>query len=133
VFSVWLESGCCEARLRAVGWLADAAGVERMLVREEGQGLVVHGRRIDAPDAEEAPARLTPRDLQQVLAMMARLRGVEAWSVPRTRVLAPADTPCPVDSDGRAAALWWCSGRPGPLPSRGALLPAWSRPSLPSA
>ena len=86
-FSMWLDSGSYETRLRAVGWLADTARVEQVRVREEGETLVVHGRRIDAPDAEEPPARLTPRNLQQVLTKMGRLRDVETWSVPRTRVL----------------------------------------------
>ena len=90
--SVWLAVGCYEARLRAVGWLVDAARLEHVRVREDGADLVVHGRRIEAPDAADAPARLTPGDLQRALGKMARLRGVERRPAPQTRVLAPADT-----------------------------------------
>ena len=92
-FSAWLAVGCYEARLRAVGWLADAAQLEQVRVREDGADLIIHGRRIEAPDAADAPARLTPGDLQQALGKMARLRGVEMRPAPQTRVLAPADTP----------------------------------------
>ncbi len=70
--STWLAGDSYEARLRALGWLGDASGLQQVRVREEGDDLVLEGDRDGALGM--APTRLTPPQVGRLLLRLAGMR-----------------------------------------------------------
>ena len=65
-----------QARLRAVGWLAEVAGLRGLRVVEAGEDLVLEGRTAEASvvgDRRVVRKRLTPAD---IAALLQQLRGL---------------------------------------------------------
>ena len=78
--STWLEGGNYQARLRALGWLGDVAGLRQLRVVEDGDDLILQGRPAGAEGAagEFARHRITPADLHTLLHQLQRLRHAQA-------------------------------------------------------
>jgi len=70
--STWLAGESYEARLRALGWLGDAAGLHQVRVREEGDDLILEGDRDGALGM--APTRLTPPQVGRLLTRLSGMR-----------------------------------------------------------
>ena len=65
-----------QGRLRAVGWLAEEAGLRELRVAEAGEDLLLRGRVAGAPGGRRViTKRLTPTDIDRLLARLHGLRG----------------------------------------------------------
>jgi hypothetical protein len=70
--STWLAGDSYESRLRALGWLGDASGLQQVRVREEGDDLILEGDRDGALGM--APTRLTPPQVGRLLIRLTGMR-----------------------------------------------------------
>ena len=75
-----LEITGYQGRLRAVGWLSDAAGLRRLRVQEDGADLVLQGQHADPPGSQVLPSRLTPGDVGRLLNRLAEQRRTDPAS-----------------------------------------------------
>ena len=71
--STWLEGGTYQARLRAIGWLADTSGLRGLRLVEDDGDFIVEGRRAQGMTAP--PSRLTAQDFRRLLQKLTGLRG----------------------------------------------------------
>ena len=71
-----------QGRLRAVGWLGDAAGLRCLRVQEDGADLVLQGQRADPWGIQVLPSRLTPGDVGRLLSRLAEQRRADPTPVP---------------------------------------------------
>ena len=77
-----LEITSYQGRLRAVGWLCDAAGLQHLRIQEDGADLVLRGQRPDPRGSEVLPSRLTPGDVGRLLNRLAEQRQTNATPTP---------------------------------------------------
>ena len=77
-----LEVASYQGRLRAVGWLGDAAGLRRLRVQEDGADLVLQGQRGDPRGIQVLPSRLTPGDVGRLLNRLAEQRRTDPAPLP---------------------------------------------------
>ena len=79
-----LEITGYQGRLRAIGWLSDAAGLWRLRVQEDGADLVLQGQRSDPRDIQVLPSRLTPGDVGRLLNRLTEQRRPDPKPAPTT-------------------------------------------------
>jgi len=77
-----LEISGYQGRLRAVGWLGDAAGLRWLRVQEDGADLVLQGQRCDPRGIQVLPSRLTPGDVGRLLNRLAEQRRTDPAPLP---------------------------------------------------
>ena len=77
-----LEIASYQGRLRAVGWLSDAAGLRWLRVQEDGADLVLQGQRSDPRGIQVLPSRLTPGDVGRLLNRLAAQRRIDPTPPP---------------------------------------------------
>ena len=78
----WIPPGDAagyEGRLRAIGWLAEVAGLRALRVAEAGENLLLHGRVAGAPAGGRrvVDKQLTPAEIDRLLARLHGLRGTD--------------------------------------------------------
>jgi hypothetical protein len=72
-----------QGRLRAVGWLAEEAGLRELRVAEAGADLLLRGRVAGASGGRRAiDKRLTPAEIDRLLARLHGLRGTHTRELP---------------------------------------------------
>ena len=72
-----------QGRLRAVGWLAEEAGLRELHVAEAGKDLLLRARVAGAPGGRRViDKRLTPAEIDRLLARLHGLRGTHTRELP---------------------------------------------------
>lgn len=77
-----LEITSYQGRLRAVGWLSDAAALQCLRVQEDGADLVLQGQRFDPRGIQVLPSRLTPGDIGRLLNRLVAQRRADRAPAP---------------------------------------------------